>query len=202
MYGTLDHARMPAMFRFPFKSPGSPSLDGLEEILEDVRDRKIGVDEAAARVRRSAARGTSLKFFSPPPLIFQLAGGFSALIGIAFGCYSLSFAFGTVDVQGKVIRIESGSPVVQYDVNGMTHEYKSSISSTSPSYRVGEKVGVLYRPRDPSSAQINTFTDRWLFPTVFTAGGIIFALLGTFAPRLIDHLNRQFSPGRRDADRH
>jgi hypothetical protein len=186
------------MFRTPFKSLGSPPLEGLEEILEDVRDRKIGVDEAAALIRRNAS---TARFFAPPPWIFQSAGALCALIGIAFGCYSVSFAFGTVEVQGTVVRIESGSPVVQYDVQGKTHEYKSSISSTSPSYRVGEKVSVLYRLRDPAAVQINTFTDRWLFPTAFTTGGIIFILLGTFAPRLVDHLNQQLWPGlRRNSD--
>jgi hypothetical protein len=200
MCATANLGRMPAMFRPPFKSLGSPSLDGLEKILEDVRDRKIGVDEAAALIRRNAS---TARFFAPPPWIFQSAGALCALIGIAFGCYSASFAFGTVDVQGTVVRIESGSPVVQFDVQGKRHEYKSSISSTSPSYRVGEKVSVLYRLRDPASVQINTFTDRWLFPAAFTAAGIICVLVGTFAPRLVAHLNPQFSPGLgRNSDGH
>jgi len=175
-----------------------PPLAGLEEILGQVADRKLPIDEAARQIRESASRSHTR--FQPAILrIFAFTGACFALVGIGIGLYNASYSFGTEKTQATVIRIESGSPVVEYDVKGNHFSLRSPISATSPSYTIGEKVNVLYRPRDPSAAQIDTFTDRWLFPSMFTGIGLISMLIGIFGPRFLNNLTGtiegQFSTG-------
>lgn len=65
-------------------------------------------------------------------------------------------------------------PIVQYTPdNGDRVTFKSNVgSSHAPS--VGEKVQIVYNPQNPKQAAIDTFTDLWLLPVVFTGiGGLI-----------------------------
>lgn len=167
---------------------GPEVVEGLESILEDVRNKRVSVDEAAAEIRR---RATISKIASPRLLMLQLAGAAFVAIGILIGCYSVSFAFGTVDVRGTVVRIDDGLPVVSYDVNGNAREYSPSIAFVPTPYKVGDKVRILYRVRQPWRAQIDTFTNRWLLPLAFIGGGIVLILLVTLLMRLIEFVIRQ-----------
>ncbi len=109
-----------------------------------------------------------------------------ALVGIGIGCYSVAFAIGTNEVQGTVTNMVHGSPVVDYEVNGQRFSFQSAMSSSPPAYFVGEKVSVLYRPNNPASAQINSFTERWLFPIVFTAAGVWAVICSYLFPQWIN----------------
>jgi hypothetical protein len=164
-----------------------PPLAGLEEILGQVADHRLPIDDAARQIREIASRSHTR--FQPAILrLFAFTGAFFALVGIGIGFYNASYSFGTEKTQATVIRIESGSPVVEYDIKGKHFLFRSSISATSPTYTIGEKVNVLYRPRDPSAAHIDTFTDRWLFPSMFTGIGLISMLIGIFGPRFLNNL--------------
>ena len=59
------------------------------------------------------------------------------------------------------------------------HSYsvKSKMSSSSPSYRRGQKVEMLYSPEAPEEAVVNTFVEIYFWAIV---GGIIGAALGLF----------------------
>jgi hypothetical protein len=164
-----------------------PPLDGLEGILTQVADRRIPIEDAAQQIRQLAAKPHIPAWHGR---VFQVVGSLFALCGLCFCFHSLSFAIGTVEVPGTVIDIESGSPIVEYQVDGKRLTLRGAISSTSPRYRVGEKVGVVYRSKEPSRAQINSFTERWLFPLAFTGIGSLFAILGTCMPTLRDLLSR------------
>jgi len=76
------------------------------------------------------------------------------MVGVAFAGYSILFSIGAKDVPGTVIEM------------------------------VGEQVSLLYRPYNPARAQINSFTDRWLFPVAFTGGGIVAILVSVFWPKV------------------
>ena len=117
-------------------------------------------------------------------------GGCFALIGVAAGVHSVSFSIGTSEVQGTVVRIDRGSPIVRYDVDGRPYEYRPT-SGPPPSYKVGDKVTVLHRVRDPSRAQVDTFADRWSFPTAFSFSGICLMLLGYFGAKHHQQLSRR-----------
>lgn len=159
-----------------------PPLVGLEDILAKVAGGQITEEEAARDIRRLAARP-----YIPPWALrsFRYLGLLFAAIGICFGIYSLLFAIGCAEAPGTVVRVVGGRPVVEYPVRGKPFTIQGAVSSSPPAYTVGERVSVLYRPRNPSVARINTFTECWLFPLAFTAFGTVFFVVATFAPRVM-----------------
>ncbi|MFT3890001.1 MAG: DUF3592 domain-containing protein [Anaerolineales bacterium] len=91
---------------------------------------------------------------------------------------------------GRVVRLEESSdsdggccvysPVIEFEANGQTYSFESSNASYPPAYDVGEKVKVIYHPNDPTTAQINKWTERWLFPIIIIPAMIFTALLVNF----------------------
>jgi len=91
---------------------------------------------------------------------------------------------------GTVVRMEESdsseggccvySPVVEFDVNGRTHSFESGNASDPPAYEVGEAVDVIYDPSDPDTAQINKWSERWLFPIIIIPAMLFAAALVNF----------------------
>jgi hypothetical protein len=67
--------------------------------------------------------------------------------------------------------------------DGRSFVARASVRSTTPRYRAGEKVSVLYDPRDPETAVIDSFADRYFLLIVLLPIGVGFAAVG--APALI-----------------
>lgn len=157
-------------------------LAGLEEILDQVAKGQLSTSNAAEQIRKLASRP-----HIPPwlPRLFRIIGVMFAIGGFGVGCYSVAFGIGAKEAKGTVTDFIGGSPIVEFEVGGQTFSFQSSISSSPPAYFVGEKVDVLYRPNNPRSAQINSFTDRWLFPLAFTAAGIWAVICSYLFPRWI-----------------
>lgn len=72
------------------------------------------------------------------------------------------------------------SPIVEYEVNGRRYTIDGGIASSPPAYDVGERVEVLYDKADPSTAQINKWSERWLFPIMIIPAMILTALILNF----------------------
>ena len=91
---------------------------------------------------------------------------------------------------GTVVRLEESdsseggccvySPVIEFDRNGQTYSFEGENASDPPAYEVGEEVSVLYDPADPDTAQINKWSERWLFPLIIIPAMIITALILNF----------------------
>ncbi len=63
-------------------------------------------------------------------------------------------------------------PVFVYrDKYGNQHRVESSSSSSSPEFKVGDRVPVIFEPDTPSAARINTFWDIW-------SGAITYGIVG------------------------
>ena len=157
-------------------------LTGLEGILEQVAKGELSSSDAAAQIRSLASKPHIPAWF---PLVFRVMGVVFVLVGVGFGCFSVAYAVGTREVQGEVTDLVGGSPVVDYEVDGKKFSVQSAVSSSPPAYSIGEKVSVLYRPNNPASAQINSFTERWLFPVAFTAAGVWGVICSYLIPRWI-----------------
>jgi uncharacterized protein DUF3592 len=77
---------------------------------------------------------------------------------------------------GTVVRLEESSsseggccvyaPVIEFNTNSQTYSFEGDNASDPPAYEVGEVVNVIYDPTDPSTAQINRWSERWLFPII------------------------------------
>ena len=91
---------------------------------------------------------------------------------------------------GRVVRLEESdsseggccvySPVIEFEANGQTYSFEGDTASYPPAYEVGEEVNVIYHPNDPDTAQINKWTERWLFPLIIIPAMILTALIVNF----------------------
>ena len=159
-------------------------LSGLENILEQVANGELAQDDAARQIRELASKPHLPPWFLR---LFRIMFAIFAVIGLGFAAYSIAFSIGAKEVPGTVIQMVGGnqkSPIVEYNVGGKRFTHRSSLSSSPPRYFVGEKVSVLYRPDNPKRAQINSFTDRWLFSVMFTCGGLMGVVMSFFIPKL------------------
>ena len=105
-----------------------------------------------------------------------------------FTAYKLETSGSTTT--GTVIEMEESStseggccvysPVIEFQVNGQTYTFDGGNASNPPAYRVGETVPVIYDPNDPDTAQINKWSERWLFPLIIIPAMLFAALLTTF----------------------
>jgi Protein of unknown function (DUF3592) len=91
---------------------------------------------------------------------------------------------------GTVVRLEESdsseggccvySPMIEFDMNGQTYSFEGDTASYPPAYDVGEEVSVLYDPTNPGTAQINKWSERWLFPIIIIPAMILAALILNF----------------------
>lgn len=92
---------------------------------------------------------------------------------------------------GTVVRLEESdsseggccvySPVIEFMANNdQTYSFEGDTASYPPAYEVGEEVPVLYDPANPATAQINKWSERWLFPIIIIPAMILAALLINF----------------------
>lgn len=58
------------------------------------------------------------------------------------------------------------SPIIEFQANGQTYSFDGNVSSNPPQYQVGDKVNVRYDKDDPSTAQIDKWSERWLMPVI------------------------------------
>jgi hypothetical protein len=91
---------------------------------------------------------------------------------------------------GTVVRLEESnsseggccvySPVIEFNADGQIHSFEGGNASDPPAYEVGEVVNVIYDPADPGTAQINKWTERWLFPILIIPAMIVTAVILNF----------------------
>lgn len=111
-----------------------------------------------------------------------------------WGVYALYTAYkldaGGEVTNGTVIEMEESSssdggccvysPVVKFQANGQTYSFDGGNASYPPAYEVGETVPVIYNPANPNTAQINKWSERWLFPIIIIPAMLFGALITTF----------------------
>jgi len=112
------------------------------------------------------------------------------LWGVYAGYISWTLQNEGTTTTGTVVRLEESnsseggccvySPVVEFDANGQTHSFESDNASDPPAYEVGEVVNVIYDPSDPNTAQINKWSERWLFPIIIIPAMIFAAVILNF----------------------
>jgi hypothetical protein len=91
---------------------------------------------------------------------------------------------------GTVVRLEESSsgeggccvysPIIEFNANGQTYSFEGDNASDPPAYEVGEVVNVIYHPSDPDSAQIDKWSERWLFPIFIIPAMILAAMIMNF----------------------
>lgn len=158
----------------------TPSLKGLEHILQQVADGQLSQSDAARQIRVLALKSRIPSWL---PRLFGILGIIQAFIGLGFAAFSVMFFIGARGAAGTVI-VGGQSPIAEYYVDGKRFTVESFISTAPPAHQIGDDVPILYRPDNPSKARFNTFTDLWFFPVGFTISGItLFVFCSLFLPR-------------------
>ncbi len=134
-------------------------------------------------------------------LVKYVFGGVGAVMLVAALYWTFhirSFIARASPAEGTVIdlvavRSNSGSPtwkpVVRYiAADGRERQFTSSVSTSPPRYRPGEKVQVLYSITDPVDAEINGFAALWFGPLLIGGMGLVLFSIGAglvLVPRLL-----------------
>lgn len=114
--------------------------------------------------------------------VFGLIG--LVLIGAAAAVYFADRRVTTDALRAEGIVVElmrSGKgykPLVHIQVEGRTHEILGTVSSSPPSFSVGDRVDVLYPPGNPAAGVIDSFMERYFVPVLLTGLGAIFGSIG------------------------
>lgn len=127
----------------------------------------------------------TLKFL---PIVFGIVG--VILLGISgwLTVQSMELTATGIRAEGTVVRLQRKysrdsegrgrymyHPIVQFGTEaGEDIEFRGSASSSSPSYRRGERVSVLYHPRAPQDARIDSFGGLWAGPLITLIVGFVF----------------------------
>lgn len=134
--------------------------------------------------------------YQSPPLVFKRASASKAgsAIGLIFGLIGAAmlsvviyiflshqkFLDTAVPVVGVVVS-NPHQPVIDFEYEGTMHSYYSSVSSSPPSYHMGEEVEIFVNPADPDDVMVNTFTERWFLIVLLGGMGVMFFGIGTVA---------------------
>lgn len=123
------------------------------------------------------------------PLVLLALGGFLLIVAGVLTWSSWSWSRTAIATEGTVIRLvkmpmPNGAgpvkPVIGFKTAaGNTIEFDGrDAPNEATAMRVGTHVAVLYDPRQPTSAIVNEFASRWLFPALFAGLGFGIALIG------------------------
>ena len=154
-----------------------------------VKNYEKAVDKVANTAEKAA--GVANRLYIGCWIIFGnlFLAGF-CLWGVYAGYISWKLENEGETTTGTVVRLEESdtseggccvySPVVEFNANGQTYSFEGDNASDPPAYDVGEEVNVIYHPKDPDTAQINKWTERWLFPLLIIPAMLLGALVLNF----------------------
>lgn len=158
-------------------------MDNLEKNYERTVDKALNAVEKSSGVANRLQIGCWTIFFN---LFFA---GF-CLWGVYAGYTSWKLDSEGEMTTGIVVELEESndseggccvySPVVEFDADGQTYSFEGDNASDPPAYKVGEEVNVIYDPAAPATAQINKWSERWLFPIIIVPVMILAALILNF----------------------
>jgi hypothetical protein len=158
-------------------------MDNFEKNYERTVDKAVNAVEKAGGVANRLQIGCWTIFFN---LFFA---GF-CLWGVYAGYVSWKLDNEGVTTTGIVVSLDESddseggccvySPVIEFEAGGQTYSFDGGNASYPPAYEVGEQVEVTFDPAAPDTAQINKWTERWLFPIIIVPVMILAALILNF----------------------
>ncbi len=118
------------------------------------------------------------KFYIIFTSIFGLSGLALLIGGVLMYQNTAAFAKIAEKAPGKVIEVVRRDttyvPVVEfYTPDHQRFEHISSTGANPPSWKVGDTATVLYDPKDPMQAEIDSFSNMWLGVLILFGLGVI-----------------------------
>ncbi len=158
-------------------------MDNLEKNYEKAVDKGFNAVEKVAGVANRMYIGCAT-------IVANLFFAGFCLWGAYAGYVSYTLEQNGEMTTGIVVKMEESSsaengccvysPVIEFVANDQTYSFEGDTASDPPAYKVGEKVSILYDPADPNTAQINKWTERWLFPIIIIPAMLLTALILNF----------------------
>jgi hypothetical protein len=120
-------------------------------------------------------------------LILPCVGLLLLLVGVMLFVRVRRFVAGALRAQGKVISLTAHmhggratySPVINFTArDGREYEFNDPVSSRPASYRVGDRVEVLYDWQDASRARLASPVRLYLAPAIVGFLGLVFTSIG------------------------
>jgi len=136
-----------------------------------------------------------LRIFTVVGGFFVLAGMFLIWMGLGEWQETRRFIARSVPASGRVVELKLRDSIgnslrhadtstyfpvfVFKDASGAQYHVTGRTGSNPASYDIGEEVPVLYPPKSPHEARIDSFTDLWGMATLFGGIGVPQMLLGS-----------------------
>ena len=124
-------------------------------------------------------------------LLFLVIGAGLLVGALISGLNSFSLLREGVRTTGNVVDFNQGyddegdmmyTPVFTFlDEQGSQHQVTSRVSRSSPGYRRGEAVTVIYRRSSPENAEIQSLFGLWGVAGILTIIGVGFVFFGVLA---------------------
>lgn len=79
---------------------------------------------------------------------------------------------------GTSNRSRTWYPRVRFQAGGREIVFVSDLGSSPPSFQVNDAVRVIYDPKRPAEAKIDSFGELWMTPLIIASLGVVFAMVG------------------------
>lgn len=146
----------------------------------------------------------------PVRLLWSILAGLGGLFvaaALVIALVSASFFSDAEHTTGRVVALRHNNnkgmaaPVVAYTArDGRERIYQSS-TYTNPPYEIGATVDIAYDPAAPDSAALDTWTSRWLLPTIFGGIGSVHLVVGLLGLLTIVRRKREIARLLREGQR-
>ncbi len=106
-----------------------------------------------------------------------------AILLLALGVYLFStvFSSATARTQGQVVELAFNGkgrvPVVSYSVEGKSYTHRSELSTSLPSFKVGDQVTILYDPNNPQNSEIEGYRIGSFLALLLGIIGLVFGVV-------------------------
>lgn len=114
-------------------------------------------------------------------MLFIGIGVIVILATLAWGLLTYQFINQAATTEGEIIKLNAGGshPEIKFTTQeGKEIDYPQG--GLIFGYKAGDKVEVLYDPKNPKRASINTFGALWGFPGLIFVLGLVFVVVALF----------------------
>lgn len=122
-------------------------------------------------------------------ILCSLLGIMLLLVGANLFSKTVKITNSGISVEAQVTNIKTSrigkktnyTPEIRFTTSkGETINVQLDKTTRPPAYSVGDKVSIIYSQDDPKEVLVDSIFNKYGFPIIFIAGGIICLLVGVF----------------------
>jgi hypothetical protein len=130
------------------------------------------------------------------------AGAVVFILGIGFAVQNWFFINRAEATTGAITEVllihgdqdqsDTYRPVFTFKTaDGFAHQVQSDVDSSPSNFQIGQRVNVVYSPKAPDDAKIDSIGQLWFFPLLFVGIGSAAVCCGLIGRRLFARRTRQ-----------